>query len=390
MHRVAPGVGLPSVSLPASGGLVTTSMDAPTLTILYSYNKRGFEADCWFRELTAASDSRYTFVPFNHDPYIDVAAYIRAQLLDNLWFERDRRLLRMYKDLQARLAETRADALLVDNCPPYHPEFLRTLPIYKVLRTNDGPLSAYDRDFAYVHAYDHVLYHSPAYSPEMGMREKLLYVGAKRVDFWPLAVFDAWFDQNLSETQLFERARDVDLLFVGSMFLNKFPLLAKVKKAFGRRFKLHGRGSWKMNLYWNVKYGFPGWIRAIDFDEYIPLYHRTKIGINVHNRGQYTVGGYRMFELPANGVMQICDGGDHLETFFDVGTEVVGYKNADDLIDTIRYYLAHDIEREAIARAGFRRVMRDHRMAPRLRQAGELVERGMRESGRALTILTAR
>ena len=360
---------------------MSESTPAPPLTILYSYNKRGFEADYWFRELTAASDGQYRFIPFNHDPYIDVAEYIRAQLLDNLWFARDRRLLRLYDDLKGGLAEYQADALLVDNCPPYHPEFLRALPIYKVLRTNDGPITAYDRDFAYVHAYDHVLYHSPAYSPDIDMRAKLFYVGAKRVDFWPLAAFDAWFDQRLTEAQLFERPRDVDVLFVGSMFLNKFPLLARVKKAFGRGFRLHGRGSWKMNLYWNVKYGFPGWIRAIGFDEFIPLYHRTKIGINVHNRGDYTVGGYRMFELPANGVMQICDGGEYLGSFFDVGAEVVGYRNADDLIDKIRYYLAHDAEREAIARAGFRRVMRDHRMPLRLRQAAELIERGMRESG---------
>ena len=361
---------------------MTASIATPALTILYSYNKRGFEADYWFSELTAASDGRFTFVPFNHDPYFEVASYIRAQLLDNLWFDRDPRLLRMYEDLQARIAETSAAALIVDNCPPYHPEFLRTLPIYKVLRTTDGPLSAYDRDFAYVHAYDHVLYHSPAYSPDLAMREKLLYVGANRADFWPFAVFDAWFDQNISEAQLFERDRDVDLVFVGAMFRNKLPLLAKVKKAFGRRFRLHGRGSWKMHLYWNARFGFPGWIRAIGFDEFIPLYHRTKIGINVHNRGDYTVGGYRMFELPANGVMQICDGGPFLDAFYDVGKEVVSYRNADDLIEKIRYYLENDAEREAIARAGFRRVMRDHRIALRLRQAGELVERGMRESGR--------
>jgi spore maturation protein CgeB len=359
-------------------------MPSPALTILYSYNKRGFEAEYWFRELAATSQTSYRFVPFNHDPYLDVAEYIRAQLLDNLWFNRDPRLLRLYEDLKARLTESRANALLVDNCPPYHPEFLRTLDIYKVLRTTDGPIAAYDRDFAYVHAYDHILYHSPAYSRDLGMREKLLYVGAKRVDLWPLAVFDTFFDQSLTEDQLFARTRDVDLLFVGSMFLNKFPLLARVKKAFGRRFKLHGQGSWKMNLFWNVKYGFPGWIRPIGFDEYIPLYHRTKIGINVHNRGDYTVGNYRMFELPANGVMQMSDGGEYLGTFFDVGTEVIAYKDADDLIDKIRFYLAHDVERKAIARSGYRRVMRDHRVPLRLRQAGELVEGGMRESGRGL------
>jgi spore maturation protein CgeB len=357
-----------------------TASPHPPLTILYSYNKVGFEADYWFRELTAASDARYRFVPFNHDPYLDVRSYLRAQLLDHLWFDRAPGLLRLYDDLQTRIAETGASALIVDNCPPYHPEFLRTLPIYKVLRTNDGPLSAYDRDFAYVHAYDHVLYHSPAYSRELGMHDKLLYLGAKRASFWPLAVFDAWFDQRLSETQLFDRVRDIEVVFVGSMFLNKLPLLAKVKRAFGRRFRLHGRGSWKMHVYWNLKFGFPGIIRSIGFDEFIPLYHRAKIGINVHNRGDYTVGGYRMFELPANGVMQISDGGPFLDAFYEPGREIVGYSSADDLIDKIRYYLGHDREREAIARAGFHRVMRDHRMGQRLRQAGELIQSGMADA----------
>lgn len=350
------------------------------LTILYSYNKTGFEADYWFRELGAASNDEYRFVPFNHDPYLNPYLYVRAQLLDNLWFKRHPGLLRMYSDLQARIAETGATALVVDNFPPYHPEFLRTLSIYKVLRTTDGPLAAYDRDFAYVHAYDHVLYHSPAYSRELDMHEKLLYVGAKRASFWPLAVFDAWFDQKMTEDQLFERDRDVDIVFVGSMFVNKLPLLAKVKRAFGRRFRLHGRGSWKMHAYWNVRFAFPGMIRSIGFDEFIPLYHRSKIGINVHNRGDYTVGGYRMFELAANGVMQISDGGRFLSAFYEPGREIIGYSSADDLIDKIRYYLEHDDEREAIARAGFRRVMRDHRMSQRLRQAAELIETGMREA----------
>src|SRR5207302_1141077 len=98
----------------------------------------------------------------NHDSYLEATRYLRAQLLDNLYFDRDPGLMRMYSDMTRLVRDTGADALLVDNCFPYHPEYLRTLPVYKVLRTSDGPLAAYDRDFAYLHAYDHVLYHSPA------------------------------------------------------------------------------------------------------------------------------------------------------------------------------------------------------------------------------------
>lgn len=347
------------------------------MNILYSFNKRGFEADYWTREIAGASNSRHRFIPFNHDPYLSPQNYLTAQALDNLYYERHPGLLRMYADLQSAVRDSGASALIVDNCFPYHPEFLHKLPIYKVLRTSDGPVSAYDRDFAYVHAYDQVLYHSPAYSADMSMPEKLRYCGARNVDFWPLCAFDVAYDRTRTDATILSGQRDIDVLFIGAMHLGKMPLLAKVKKAFGSRCQMHGLTSLKRNLYFNLKHGFPGWIRPVDFKEYVPLYQRAKIGFNVHNRGDYTVGGYRLFDLAANGVMQISDGGRFLGSFFEVGKEIVGYKTADDLIDKIRYYLAHDAEREQIALNGYRRVIQDHTCQVRMRQLGELIEQGM-------------
>jgi spore maturation protein CgeB len=249
--------------------------------------------------------------------------------------------------------------------------------IYKVLRTTDGPLTAYDRDFAYLHAYDHVLYHSPAYSKDMGMKEKLHYCGAKRCDFWPLASFDALCDPLKTEADILSAERDIDVIFIGALHVNKMPLLAAVKKALGRRLRHHGLSSIKKNVYFNLKYGFPGWVRPVTFMDYVPLYQRAKIGINVHNRGDCTVGGYRLFDLPANGVMQISDGGPYLEQFFSVGEEIVSYRNAGDLVDKVRYYLAHDEEREKIALNGFKRVRMDYKIAKLLRKAGDLIKNGM-------------
>jgi len=352
------------------------------LTIVYSYNKRGPEAEFWEREVGAASDDRYHFIPFNHDRYLDWTEYKRAQLLDNLYFSKHPGLMRMYADVLEVLASSGAEALLVDNCFPYHPDWLRDVGVYKVLRTTDGPLAAYDRDIPYVHAYDHVLYHSPAHSPRMSMREKLEYCGVRRSDFWPLAVFDRNFDPSKDETNILGGERDIDVLFIGGIVRNKMPLLAAVKKAFGRRAHFAGRNDWRMNAYFNAKYRFPGWFRPVSFDEYVLLHQRAKIGIGVHNRGKYTVGSFRMFDLPANGVMQISDGGEYLQDFFDVGREIVGYDSADDLIGKTRYYLAHDDERREIALAGYRRTMRDHRMRTRLRQGAELIERGLRAAGK--------
>jgi len=346
------------------------------MKIVYSLNKKGYEAAYWTREIAGCSDDRHTFIPFNHDPYLNPDRYLRAQLLDNLFYEKHPDLLRMYADVSSLIAREHADALIVDNCFPYHPEFLRTLGVYKVLRTTDGPAAAYDRDFAYVHAYDHVLFHSPAYSEQLDMRSKLAALGAKRADLWPLAVFDAAFDPSKSEDQLMECDRPIDVVFIGALHYDKMPLLSQLKKAFGRRFVMHGLTSWKRNLYYNATYGFPGWVSAAPFEQYVPLYSKAKIGINIHVRGDYTVGNYRLFELPANAVMQISDGGDHLNSFFEVGEEIIGHSHSD-LIDKVNYYLEHDDERRAIARAGYRRVMRDHRLRIRMRQAADLLEHAM-------------
>ena len=347
------------------------------LTVIYSFNKRGFEADYWHREIEGASTEHVRFVPFNHDRYLDPWTYIRAQLLDNLYYARHPGLEHLYRDFEALVRTSHADAVIVDNCPPYHPDYLRRLTLYKVLRVSDGPLSAYDRDIPYVHAYDHVLYHSPAYSRDMGMAEKLAYCGAKRADFWPLALFDAAFDPASTEDQLFARERDIDVVFIGALHVNKMPILATVKKALGRRCVMHGLASVRKNVYFNLKYGFPQWVRAAPFEAYVRLYQRAKIGFNVHNRGDYTVGSYRLFDLAGNGVMQISDGGEYLAAFFRIGDEVLAFRTADELVDLIRFYLAHDDERRRIARNGYRRVIADHRIRHRMHQAADLIRRGM-------------
>ncbi len=351
------------------------------MNIIYSFNKKGYEADYWTCEIAAASDGQFNFIPFNHDPYVSPLLYTRAQLLDNLYYERHLRLMRLYADFEAAIRDADADAIIVDTCPPYHSDYLRKLHIYKVLRIADGPISAYDRDFAYLHAYHQILYHSPAYSADMGMEEKLRYCGATNVDFWPLALFDAMFDASKTEETILSEERDMDIIFIGALHVNKMSLLAKVKKAFGRRCRLHGLSTLKRNVYFNVKWGFPGWVRQVAFDAYAPLYQRAKIGFNVHNRGDYTVGSYRLFDLPGNGVMQISDGGKHLDSFFKVGAEIVGYKDADDLIDKLHYYLEHDDKRRAIALNGYHRVMKDHRFRDRMRQAGCLIQQGMERIG---------
>ena len=210
------------------------------MRILYSFNKRGREAEIWSKEIALGSDNKCTYLPFNHDPYLDPQKYIRAQLLDNLYYDKHPGLMKLYRDFEATVKDQNIDVVIVDTCNPYHPDFLKRFPLYKVLRIADGPVSAYDRDFAYVHAFDHILYHSRAFSEDLEMPEKLAYCRAQRFDFWPLAVFEAARDTSLNQVTLSQRNRDIDIVFVGAMHIGKMPLLASIKRKYRGNLRMHG------------------------------------------------------------------------------------------------------------------------------------------------------
>ena len=348
------------------------------LPIIYSYNKCNFEHQYWSSEIAGASDQNYLFVPFNHGKYLDPIHYERAQKLDELYYLKSPAILRMYEDLQKQIYQQSAKILIVDNCFPYHPEFLKKLDIYKVIRTSDGPLCAYDRDFAYLHAYDHVFYSTPAYSPEINMAEKLRYcIGnqIKPINLIPLGSFDALCDPSKDESNILTSRRDIDVIFIGALHINKMESLAYIKKRLGSKLKFYGISSIKKNIYYNLKYGFPGWVTKASFDDYQSLYQRAKIGINIHNRNGFSYGNYRLFDLPANGVMQISDGAkDWPDTFFKDGKEIVGFRNTKDLLELIDFYLNNEVEREKIALAGFNKVKKTYQINSILREMAKILE----------------
>jgi spore maturation protein CgeB len=76
----------------------------------------------------------------------------------------------------------------------------------------------------------------------------------------------------------------------------------------------------------------------------------------------------RNFEIPGCGGFQLTGNADNLEQYYQDGSEVVIFRNHGELIDKIRYYLAHDEERSAIARAGYERTLREHTYVHRFRE----------------------
>lgn len=75
----------------------------------------------------------------------------------------------------------------------------------------------------------------------------------------------------------------------------------------------------------------------------------------------------RMFEVSGCGSFQLSYYVEGLANCYDIDREIGVYKDADDLIEKVQFYLAHDDLRETIALAGHERTLKDHTFASRFK-----------------------
>ncbi|HUX35675.1 MAG TPA: glycosyltransferase [Candidatus Paceibacterota bacterium] len=68
----------------------------------------------------------------------------------------------------------------------------------------------------------------------------------------------------------------------------------------------------------------------------------------------------RMFEIPACGGFLLTGYAKGLERYYEIGKEIVVYKDEKEIPELVKYYLEHEEERKKIARAGYERTIKDH------------------------------
>ena len=106
------------------------------------------------------------------------------------------------------------------------------------------------------------------------------------------------------------------------------------------------------------------------------ILHKSKITLNNHIdiAGLYA-NNCRLYEATGVGTMLITDWKENLHEMFEPGKEVVAYRGPEECADLIGYYLEHDDEREAIARAGQKRTLREHTYYERMQELLDIVQR---------------
>lgn len=146
-----------------------------------------------------------------------------------------------------------------------------------------------------------------------------------------------------------DRPRTLDVGFVGNL------ALAHQKTARARRLQLIAQ-RFKTNDFY----------RPYTPADVGDVYSQSKIVFNTSIAGDVTM---RIFEGTACGALVLTDSiANGLDQLFEIGREIVVYQDDADLLDKIAYYLAHDDEREQIARAGQQRTVKEHLYTHRVQQ----------------------
>lgn len=98
------------------------------------------------------------------------------------------------------------------------------------------------------------------------------------------------------------------------------------------------------------------------------------VSLNVHiDSARMEAGNMRLFEATGVGTCLVTDWKENLQKYFEPDREVVVYKCCEELVEKVMYLLGHPAQREAIATAGQRRCLRDHRLVDEVQRLGDTI-----------------
>lgn len=110
-------------------------------------------------------------------------------------------------------------------------------------------------------------------------------------------------------------------------------------------------------------------IRPVVGDEYAHVISAAKVCLAFFSEANRDRCAYRVFEIPACGGFLLAERTDVMQTLYKEGEEAEYFGCAEELLDKVRFYLAHESARVAIARRGYERcVSSGHDVISRMKQ----------------------
>jgi spore maturation protein CgeB len=177
------------------------------------------------------------------------------------------------------------------------------------------------------------------------------------------------------DAQWHETTNKYPISFIGSYNSESYPMRLEIlDKIKDLGLHIWGNNAWAAT---HLRDYFHGPIEP-NLDNLRNIYRQSKIV--VHMDSNLLVGGgtgltMRPFDATAAGALLVAqDDRPEIYNMFEPGKEFVLFHDSIDIREKVIYYLEHDEERLAIARAGFERTRRDHTYLDRIKSILETVE----------------
>jgi hypothetical protein len=141
--------------------------------------------------------------------------------------------------------------------------------------------------------------------------------------------------------------KTIDVSFVGQCYGNRSEVIERLES--------HGIHV--------EAYGF-GWPNGpLTAEDMVRMYSKSRISLGfggvIGLSNTYCLKG-RDFEIPMSGGLYLTEYHPELDRFYDIGSEIVTYRNFDDLVEKIRFLLSNPEKADEIRRKGFERARREH------------------------------
>jgi hypothetical protein len=166
--------------------------------------------------------------------------------------------------------------------------------------------------------------------------------------------------------------RDISVSFVGSFttrYADRLEIVEAVARAAPLKTWTGDAAAIAMDSPVRPTIERPAWGRAM-----YEVLARSLMTVNTHGRiAGEDANNLRLYEATGMGTLLVTDARRNMGQLFEVGSEVLTYRDAEDCARVVRYYLDHPAEAASIAAAGQRRTLRDHTWANRMARLVELV-----------------
>lgn len=183
--------------------------------------------------------------------------------------------------------------------------------------------------------------------------DELKRIGAKKVVFVQKAYSEKFHYPRILEDGDVERLGG-DVGFIGAWEKERCESVCYLADN-GIKVRVWGGGEWNKWKHYSPNLIIEG--RGLWDEEYSKSFKAFKISLcflRKINNDQQTA---RTMEIPASGGFMLAERTDEHRALFEEGHEAVYFSTNEELLEKCRYYLAHDAERDAIARAGRQRCI---------------------------------